>query len=34
MEWAEPLEEYGYSYVELLAVDGCVVADELAYVEA
>ena len=34
MVWAGPLEEYGYAYVELLAVDGCVVADQLAYIEA
>ena len=31
---AVSLEEYGYAYVELLAVDGCVVADQLAYIEA
>ena len=34
MVWAGPLEEYCYAYVELLAVDGGVVADQLAYIEA
>ena len=34
MVWAGPLEEYGYAYVELLAVDGCVVVDKFADVEA